>query len=530
MNDVLINSPILTLFVIIASGYVLGRLRIGNFSLGVAGALFAGIALSAWEPQLALPSLIHTLGLVMFVYTTGLALGPTFFATIRKTGLRDNLFTFGILVFGVVLSFIAAKYFVIETGLAAGMYTGAFTVTPALASVLEALPKESAEPIIGYSLAYPFSVIASLLLLGMFRKLWKVDEQETSSDSDGINPYTVRYTREEPCSVQHVAMLSGTNIAISRISKHGKLRVAKSTDVIEKDSLVTVVGTREASQKAAAWMGEIAKDAKLELENTQLGYRRVFISNNKLAGLTVEKLQLDSKYNVIVTRVRRGDVDMVAHDDLVVEPGDRLRIVGSKENVAKASKYLGDSYKHASEMNIFTFALGICIGVLLGAIPIPLPGGSVFHLGAAGGTIIAALILGALRRTGRLVWQIPYSTNLSIRQFGLVMFLAGVGSQAGGSLMKALADPKSYIVMALAVVLSLIAVTAMIIIGYLWLKIPFSKLSGMIAAMNTQPATLAFANDQTKTEQANIGYATVYPLSLIAKIILAQLLLIALSL
>lgn len=529
MTDLLIQTPLLTLFVIIAIGYILGRIKIGNFSLGVAGALFAGIAISAWEPRLALPSFVHTLGLVMFVYTTGLALGPTFFSTMKKSGLRDNMFTFGIIAFGAIVSFIAAKYFAISTGMAAGMYTGIFTVTPALAGVLEAMPSGHAEAIIGYSIAYPFSVIVSLLLLGFFRKIWKIDAKEASETTVSIDRYTVRYTREEPCAVRDVPMLASANIAISRLSKRGKLRVAKSTDIIEKDSLVTIVGTQGESKKAAAWMGEAAPDARSELENTSFGYRRVFISNNSLAGLTISELELDRKFNVIITRLRRGDVDMVAHDDLAVEPGDRLRIVGKQDDVRKASNYLGDSYRLASEMNVFTFAFGMALGIAVGFIPVPLPNGSVFQLGAAGGTIVVGLILGAMRRTGNLVWQIPYSTNLAIRQFGLVMFLAGVGSQAGGSLMDALSNQQSYIVMALAMGVSLLVTGAMIVLGYRIMRIPYTKLSGMVAAMNTQPATLAFANDQTKTDQANIGYATVYPLSLIGKVVLAQLLLIALT-
>ena len=530
MTETLINNPLLTLFIIVAAGYALGRVKIGNFSLGVAGALFAGIALSAWDDRLALPSLVHTLGLLLFVYTTGLALGPTFFSAMKKSGMRDNMFTLGVIVAGVIAAFFAAKFFAIEAGLAAGMYTGIFTVTPALAGVLESLPEGSAEPIIGYSLAYPFSVVVSLLLLGAFRKVWKIDQAEALETGDTLDQHVVRYTREDPCAVRDVAMFAEAKIAISRLSKRGKLRVAKSTDIIEKGSFVTIVGTSMDTKKAVEWMGEEVPDAKSELEDVQFGYRRVFISNNELAGLTIGELSLDRKYDVTVTRVRRGDVDMIANDDLAVEPGDRLRIVGRQKDVQRASKFLGDSYKHASEMNIFTFAVGMTLGMLVGMIAIPLPSGAVFSLGAAGGVIIVALILGALRRTGRFVWQIPYSTNLSIRQFGLVIFLAGVGSQAGGSLMEALADPMSYIVMALAVALSLLITGAMIIIGYKFMKIPYSKLSGMVAAMNTQPATLAFANDQTKADQANIGYATVYPLSLVSKIILAQILLIVLAL
>lgn len=530
MTHLLLEYPLLLLFVIIALGYVLGRIKIGSFSLGVAGALFAGIGLSAWNDQLMLPPLVQTLGLLLFVYTTGLALGPTFFSVMRKTGLRDNLFTLGIIIAGAVVTFAAAKFFAMDPELGAGMYTGIFTVTPALAGVLESLPPGSAEPIIAYSIAYPFSVVVSLLLLGFFRKIWKIDQAEAAEAGDTIDQHVVRYTREEPCSVRDVAMFSGATIAISRLSKRGKLRVAKSTDVIENGSLVTIVGTNSETKKAVDWMGEEVPDTKSELEDVQFGFRRVFISNAALAGKTIHELDLDRKYSVIVTRVRRGDVDMVARDDLTIESGDRVRIVGKQKDVQRASQFLGDSYKHASEMNIFTFSVGIALGILLGMVTIPLPSGASFQLGMAGGTIIVALIFGAMRRTGTLVWQIPYSTNLSIRQFGLVIFLAGVGSQAGGSLVEALSNPMSYILMALAVVISLIITGSMILIGYKVMKTPFTKLSGMVAAMNTQPATLAFANDQTKTDQANIGYATVYPLALISKIVVAQILLILLML
>ena len=198
MTHLLLEYPLLLLFVIIALGYVLGRIKIGSFSLGVAGALFAGIGLSAWNDQLMLPPLVQTLGLLLFVYTTGLALGPTFFSVMRKTGLRDNLFTLGIIIAGAVATFAAAKFFAMDPDLGAGMYTGIFTVTPALAGVLESLPPGSAEPIIAYSIAYPFSVVVSLLLLGFFRKIWKIDQAEAAEAGDTIDQHVVRYTREEP--------------------------------------------------------------------------------------------------------------------------------------------------------------------------------------------------------------------------------------------------------------------------------------------------------------------------------------------
>ncbi len=531
MIDILIKSPLLVLFIIMAVGYVVGRVRIGSFSLGVAGVLFAGIAISALDPRLALSPIIYQLGLVLFVYTTGIALGPTFFAGLRKTGLRDNALTLGMVTLGGVGIAVIASLLHLSASLATGLYTGTFTVTPALAGVLESLGGKNAAPVVGYSLAYPLSVLASLLLVGVFRKLWKIDAQERErSTSASLNPHSIQYERTDTVKVGDVSKLTGTYVSVSRIKYKGKVTVAKPAHDIHPGSVVTVVGTDQDVEKVVKWMGKRVTQHRLEFEENEYRHRRVFISNEKVAGKRLGDLHLNRNYHVALTRIRRGDIDMIAHDDTVLELGDRARMVGTQQDLDAAALYLGDSYTKVSHFSIMTFAAGIALGIALGAITIPLPNGGSFSLGAAGGTIIVALVLGALRRTGPLVWQLPYGTNVSIRQLGLVVFLAGVGSTAGSALVKkALSDPASYYMMAASFALSLVVVTAMLVVGYKLLKIPFTRLSGMVAAMNTQPATLAYANELTKTDEANEGYASVYPLSLLGKIIIAQILLILLT-
>lgn len=528
--DFLAANPILTLFVIIALGYLIGRIKIGGFSLGIAGTLFAGIAISALDDRLALPPFIYTIGLVLFVYTTGIALGPTFFGGLKKTGLRDNVFVFCILLFGVAGALLTALLLGLGNALGAGTYTGAFTVTPALASIMEALGGNNAEPVVGYSLAYPFSIIISLVLLGGFRKYWKIDRLEARRKDTSLNPHTIKYTRAEPCSVQALPEKTGIQLTVSRLRSGSTIHLPSPDEQIRTGDLVTIVSTPDGYQRAMKWMGEPADtNNQLESQSQSLKERRVFVSDNQVVGRTIGELDLYGKFHVLPTRVRRGDVDMVISQELIVEAGDRVKIVGAHKDIDAVADFLGDSYRKVSEVNIFAFAVGIALGVALGSVALPLPGGREFALGAAGGTIIVALILGAIRRTGHIVWQLPYGTNLAIRQLGLVIFLAGVGSQAGSALVEALLNPLSYQLMGAVIVLCFVVGASMLLVGYKILRIPFSRLSGMLAAMNTQPATLAFANTQTKTDDANAGFASVYPLSLIGKIILAQLLLIFLS-
>lgn len=527
--DFLAEQPIFTLFLIIAIGHLIGRLKIGSFSLGVAGALFAGLAISALDPSLALPPLFYHFGLVLFVYTTGLSLGPTFFNGLKKTGIKDNLFMAGALTFGLTSTIIAASLMNLGADLSAGLYAGTFTVTPALASAMETLGNTSS-PVVAFSIAYPISIVISFMLIGAFRKLWKVDELEASSKDTTLYPRTVKYARDEPCMVKDLSKRVGVKLAVSRIQDKNPIHLPQPDQLIEKGDLVTVVATPSDFDQAAAWMGEKALENhdQLHTQLEHLRYRRIFVSNTDVVGQSIKSLKLYDKFHVLPTRIRRGDVDMVVTEDSIIEAGDRIRLVGSLEDIRKASAYLGDSYKQVSEPYTLSPAIGMALGVALGAISIPLPGGAGFALGATGGVILVALVLGATRRTGPIVWQIPYSTNLTLRHLGLLIFLAGIGSQAGSDLVPALADPQSYQLMGIVALISFITVTLMILIGYKLLNIPYTRLSGMVAAMNTQPATLAYANAQSKTDAANAGFASVYPLALIGKIILVQILIIIL--
>jgi putative transport protein len=548
MIDLLVRNPLLLLFVVSAIGYLLGRVKIGGVSLGVSAVLFVGLFFGALDEELRLPEIVYLLGLVLFVYTIGLSSGPSFFASLRRKGLRDNLLILGMILFGTAIAVGASYAAGLNGPLTAGLFAGSLTNTPALAAVLETLKNSApgglsdaalAEPVVGYSVAYPMGVLGMILAIYFAQRVFRVSyaqEAEGLRDlgvvSEDIVNRTVRVTNPamNGRNLGELMRNSGWNIVFGRLQHNGDVGVATSDTYLYTDDLVSIVGARDAVEKAAAGLGEIAPES-LELDRHTLDFRRVFVSNHEVVGRPLNELDLPRRFGAIITRVRRGDIDLLPHGDTVLELGDRVRVVTRRENMEAISKYFGDSYRELAEVDVVSLGLGIALGLLLGMVPIPLPGGVTISLGFAGGPLIVALILGYLERTGPIVWSLPYSANLTLRQFGLTLFLAAIGTRSGYSFANTFAEGGG---LAVALFVGGAAITcltaiATLAVGFKLLKIPLSLLIGMLAGLGTQPAVLAFANEQTKNELPNIGYATVYPMAMVAKIVGAQLLLLLLS-
>jgi putative transport protein len=525
MGGLLRENPMLVLILVIGVGYLLGKIRIGGFSLGVSAVLFAGLAFSAYDPRLALPEIVYELGLVVFVYAVGLAAGPGFVNALRRRGWRENALTAVVLLASGAGAVGAALAFGIDKRMAAGMFTGSFTNTPALAGVVQALDGDST-PVIGYSLAYPIGVLGVITVISLLERRWRPDRGAAPAISPdaAVRAWTVRVTRDDRPTVQAVVAHGDAEVQVSRLRLNGDTRLAWPDDTLAPGALVTVVGERPALERTVEWLGERVRSEHLPWDRRHLDSRRMFVSNPQVAHRPLRTLGLLSHEEVIITRVRRGDADMVATADTILEIGDRVRVVGSPERLDQAARLFGDSYQAASEVNILSFAIGIGLGLLLGMIPFPMPGGAL-RLGPAGGTLIVALVLGAFGRTGRVVWQLPYGVATTLRQVGVVLFLAGIGTRAGGNLRGAMSDPRSLRVIGVGAVLTMAAVFVVLLIGRKWLRIPFDRLTGVVAGMQTQPAVLAFASERYAGEAANLGYATVYPLAMILKIIIAQLVL-----
>jgi putative transport protein len=243
-------------------------------------------------------------------------------------------------------------------------------------------------------------------------------------------------------------------------------------------------------------------------------------------GQRLGDLDLLERFGAVVTRVRRGDVELLPRPELVLEPGDRVRVVTYRQNMAAVTEFFGDSYRAVSEVDVLSFSLGLALGLVVGILPLSLPGGVTIKLGMAGGPLIVGLLLGVLERTGPMVWSLPYSANMTLRQLGLILFLAGVGTRAGHPFVTTLAQGSGFAVFAAGAGITAAVATVTLWIGHRLLRLPMGTMIGVLAGLQTQPAVLGFALEQSGNDLPNIGYASVYPVATIAKILIAQWLLI----
>ena len=545
MVQILIDNPLLLLFVVAAIGYPLGQIKVWGVHLGVAAVLFAGLAVGALHPDLKLPEIIYTLGLVLFVYTIGLTSGPGFFASLHRRGLRDNLLVVGMISLAGLLTVLAHLVLDLSATLTAGMFAGSLTNTPALAGVVEnvkgiATPETAdrllAEPVVGYSITYPMGVVAMILAIALLQRLWGTDYEAESQDLAELTPSkrlhtrTIRVTRPEATrrSVRDLIDQEGWDVVFARLKRGDRLTLVSGEMRLQSGDLLSVVGPLDELERATAFLGEVCEQ-RLDFDRSEFDYRRMFVSNPQLAGRRLKELGLPGRYGAVVTRVRRGDIQQEPRGDNVLELGEHVHVLTHPQRQEKVRSVFGDSYRALSEIDVLSFGLGVGLGLLLGIVPVPLPGGIVFKLGFAGGPLIVALILGSLGRTGPIVWSIPYSANLTLRQIGLVLFLAGIGTRAGHAFVATLTQGNGLAILAAGAVITSATAFGTLWVGYRLLRIPMGLLTGMLAGLQTQPAVLGFSLEQTRNELPNIGYATVYPVAMIVKILVAQLLLTLLS-
>ncbi len=513
---------------------MVGRVRVRGVAPGVAAVLFVGLAASAWDPALRLPEIVPQLGLSLFVYTIGLSSGPGFFASFRTRGMRDAALALGLVTAGAAMTVAAAKLLSLPASTAAGLFSGAVTNTPALAAVIQQLRESGASeaalnaPVVGYSLAYPGGVLGVILVLAVTARRGAPGARTSLMPSAlRIEACTVRVTRDEAVGspVEALERHQHWGVVFGRISRDGKQQLVDDLCVLQRGDLLTVVGHPDGVARAVAFMGERSTES-LELDRSVIDYRRVFVSNAAVVGRPLKELGLSEKVGAVVTRVRRGDVELLADDDFTLELGDRVRVVAPRDRMDEVSRFFGDSFRALGEVDVLTFGLGIALGLALGALPLPAPGGS-FRLGAAGGPLVMGLLLGRVGRTGALVWSMPFGANLTLRQLGVVLFLAGVGTRAGAAFAETLRSGGAFKGMAVGLVVTVVVTAGTALVGS---RMGLSRpvLLGTISGVQTQPAALAFACEQAG-ERANEGYTAVFPIAMIAKILLAQAIVLALG-
>ena len=537
MIETLVTYPLVLLFVVAALGYLIGRIKIGGSSLGVAAVLFVGLGFGAADPRLQLPEIILLLGLSIFVYAIGLSSGTAFFKAYQKNGFRNLSF---VLLTMVGVGGIAALMWLLFDFSAAtitGVYSGSTTNTPALAGVIDyinnAYPADQAQgmvedSVIGYSFSYVMGVLGAIIAILVMEKLFKIDYRAEAKSLRKVYPVgedltstTARITNPEVSGVELRDLFKryDWNIVFGRLLHDDKVTLTQYHSTLAVGDEVMLVGNREDLDHAISVLGEEV-DSMLASDRREFDVRRIFVSNSAVVGRTIASLNINERYNAIITRIRRGDTEMLVNGNTILELGDRIRFIARREDLKELSRMFGDSYKAAGQVNLFSFGVGISLGLLLGSIVFDFGPNFTFKLGHAGGPLIVGLFLGALRRTGRVVWTLPFSANVTIQQIGLILLLSAIGVRSGQAFIQSVSVEGIWIFVA-SCAISLLGAFAMLIVGYKWLKLPFSLLAGMVS---NQPAILDFASSRVGNNIPLYGYAMVFPIAMILKIVISQLL------
>ena len=546
------RNPLLLLFAVVALGYPISKIKVAGASFGIASILFAGIALGALvmapglDPTLKGEiskdmKLVYELGLAVFVYAMGLSISHSFWAAFSREGLRKNAVVFLVMLMSTAFVVLLARVMGFNARYAAGLLTGSFTNMPALAGVIErvkasgASPLELAQPTVASAIAYPIGVLVPMLVIFLSARVFRVNLQE---EADGLKAYqaghqkleawTLRVTRPEAEAMakRDLCAAGGLRVVFGRVLRNADLLLPGPDFGLRLGDLVTVVGSPDDLAQVEALVGE-RSHVELDRDQSALDATRVFVSRWDVVGVPVGKLDLVNRFQAIITRVRRGDLWFVPDGDTVLELGDRVRVTTRRDNIEAIEEFFGDSYRAISEVSFLTFAMGLAAGLALGQLPIPLGQGIIFKLGFAGGPLAVALILGRFHRIGSLVWNFPYSANHTVRQFGLVLFAAGIGIISGEGFRAILSRDATVLPLFLgaAVLVCFVADSLTMVIGHKGFGIPLNVMFGILAGTHTQPVVLGYANHHTGNDLPNVGFATVYPLATILKIVLAQVLL-----
>lgn len=517
MLDVLASTPLLTMMIVVALGTLIGAVPFGPLRFGPAGALFVGLAIGALDPRVGEGlGLMQTLGLALFVYTVGLAAGNGFFRDLR-TQLPLMAGASLVLVVITVVAIGVGSVLGLTEAVTAGAFSGALTSTPALA--MAAVRAGTEEPAVGYSLAYPVGVIATILLVSfVLNRPWTARRDPDSAARLGLVDISVEV--ERATTLEAVPGLVDGDVRLSYIARGGRARVVRPGEELRPGDRVVVVGPAEAVRRARDHLGHRV-DEHLAHDRREVDYRRYVVSNRRVAGRTIGELDIPGRFEGIVTRIRRGDLDLLATDDCALELGDRVRVVVPRAKMLEVGELFGDSERKVSEVDAFTLAVGLAIGLAVGLIAVPLPGGLSLALGMAAGPLVVGIILGRIERTGPLVWGLPMAANLTIRQLGLLLFLGATGLASGQAFAAQALTMTGLRIIVAAVVIAVVAGVLFITVARL-AGVSTERAAGGLAGFVGQPAILAYVNDRVTDERVEAGYAALFALGLILKIILVQ--------
>jgi putative transport protein len=512
---VLEQSPLLALFVAIGLGYALGQVSIAGFSLGVGAVLFAGLGIGAFAPGSVPPGLVNSIGLAMFLYGVGIQYGPAFFAGLRGPGVSWNLLGAAGVFASLAVALVLGQALGMAPEHSMGLFAGGLTSTPALQAAIDAAGNR--DPAVGYSVAYPLGVVGPILCLFVFARL-----SPTRVAPAPAPPQPIEITLEglESVTVAELVDRLPSGVHLVAIRHDGASRLPDPLARVGAGDGVLLYGRPEALERARRRLGRV-EPGRFAKDRSALDMVRVFVSRPAVVGKAIGQLPWQDGVIASITEVRRGDVLLMPASDLVLEYGDRVGAIVPRESIAYVRTLFGDSLKSAAEFSYVSVGLGMSLGVLLGLIKFPLPGLGTFSLGLAGGPLLVALVLGRLGRSGSLSWHMPLAANLTLRSFGLTLFLAAVGLGAGAPFVRAVSTQGAmFLVLGTATVLA--GFLVVMALGHLALRMSTDDLFGVVSGTAGNPAILAYANQAVKSDRLDIAFATVYPSATILKIVCAQ--------
>jgi putative transport protein len=518
-REIIGTQPILAIFLAIGLGYLVGQISIGGFSLGVGAVLFVGLAIGAFAPKAQITGPISLTGLIMFLYGIGVLYGRQFFEGMTgAAGIKYNLLALVAVVAGLAVALALGQAFGVKVGHTLGIFAGSMTSTATLQAALEVM--KNSEPSIGYSVTYPFGVIGPILCIYFMTRqvrpkfpprAQRFHMGEITLGDKHAGQWLHELDKELPEGVQ-----------VTMIRKSGQ-NLVPAADVMlaPGDGLLIVAEQQDAIVEAASRLGKLQPGVIVK-DRADLDYIRVFVGKANLVGVPLARLPLPSGFPIHLLHVRRYDADVVPTPDLMLEFGDRVGVLTPPDRKEEVRRHFGDTVKAAAEFSYVSLGVGMVLGVLLGLIPIPIPGVGTVNLGIGGGPLIVALIAGKLRRTGPLLWVMPLPANIVLRNFGLALFLAAVGINAGRPFVQTVSQTGPTMLL-IGVVVLLTTVLVVLLVGYYLLRIPYDDLVGVASGATGNPSILVYSTRMAPTERPDIGYAMIFPSMTIVKVIAAQI-------
>ena len=539
-----VAHTLLIISLVISTGLALGEIPFFKIKLGIAGVLFSGLAFGHFGMTIDghIMHFLREFGLILFVYAIGLQVGPGFVNSFLQNGIRLNIMAASIVILGAVITVVISYFGGIEIPVAVGLFSGATTNTPSLAAAqeilgsIESIDSETLKhPGLGYAVAYPFGIIGIILTMLLTKMFFKVNVESAaasfkkSQKENANNPIwidlKIENTNLKGLTIDEIHFFESMDVVVTRILHDGQVQIVNSLTQLDIGDSIRLVGEKKKLDELKILVGPESELNLKDISSNLLYSRRFVVTNKEAIGKTVGELR--TFYGVSIPRIQRPEVELTPNGSVHIQFGDELHVVGSEESLKKIEQVLGNSLEKMSHPQIVPIFIGITLGVILGSWPFFIPGiPSAIKLGLAGGPLIIAILLSRVGNWGTMTWHLPKSSNIILKDIGIVLFLACVGLHSGDQFVNTLVNGDGFYWMACSILITLLPLLIVAFVAKGIYKINFLSVCGLLAGSMTDPPALAFANSFSSSPAVSIAYATVYPLVMILRIISAQLIIL----